>query len=303
MSKFFGTPDGVTVGQLFENRRELHDANVHRPTQPGISGTKAEGADSIVLSGGYADDKDRGDYIIYTGHGGRAPNGTRLVRDQSPDAPGNAGLATSMALGLPVRVVRKHTKSSPFAPPSGYRYSGLYLVTQTWMDKGRDGFQIVRFRLERIDEQPPLEPQSANIPDPEYSSTIVSRRIRDSQLSRQIKQLYDFQCQVCETQIPTVNGHSYAEGAHVRPLGRPHVGRDNWSNILCMCPNHHTQFDLGGMVLTDQMEVVETRKMTAIAELTFRKSHFLDITNVQYHRHLWISEEQGDSSAQKLYRA
>ena len=171
------------------------------------------------------------------------------------------------------------------------------------MEEGRDGFQVVRFRLERIDEQPPLEPQNANIPDPEYSSTIVSRRIRDSQLSRQIKQLYDFQCQVCETQILAVNGHFYAEGAHVRPLGRPHVGQDNWANILCMCPNHHTQFDLGGMVVTDRMEVVETRKMTAIAELTFRKSHFLDITNVRYHRQLWISEEPGDRAARKLKRA
>ena len=33
----------------------------------GIGGTKAEGADSIVVNGGYEDDEDYGDEIIYTG--------------------------------------------------------------------------------------------------------------------------------------------------------------------------------------------------------------------------------------------
>jgi putative restriction endonuclease len=36
----------------------------------GIHGTAKEGADSIVVSGGYVDDRDMGDVIIYTGEGG-----------------------------------------------------------------------------------------------------------------------------------------------------------------------------------------------------------------------------------------
>jgi hypothetical protein len=31
------------------------------------------GAESIVVSGGYEDDEDHGDTIIYTGHGGNDP--------------------------------------------------------------------------------------------------------------------------------------------------------------------------------------------------------------------------------------
>jgi putative restriction endonuclease len=287
MGKFFGTPDGIRVGQLFVDRRELHDHHVHRPTQAGISGTKADGADSIVVSGGYVDDEDHGDYIIYTGHGGKDLNSSRQTKDQSADAPGNAGLITSFAQALPVRVIRGRHKASPFAPPAGYLYSGLYLVTQWWMEEGQNRFQIVRFRLERIYEQTPLEPQSLNIPDPEFADTIVSRRIRDSQLAREVKRLYDFQCQICNTTITTVNGGSYAEGAHVRALGRPHLGRDDFSNILCLCPNHHTQFDLGGMVLSDRMEAIETRTMTQVADLTFRKRHVIDVSNARYHRAQW----------------
>ncbi len=41
----------------------------------GISGSESEGADSIVLSGGYEDDEDLGDEIVYAGHGGRAGKG------------------------------------------------------------------------------------------------------------------------------------------------------------------------------------------------------------------------------------
>lgn len=289
MPRFFGTPDGVQVGQLFVDRRELHDANVHRPIQAGISGTRADGADSICISGGYVDDEDYGDYLIYTGHGGRSPGSRRQDHDQSFDAPGNAGLRTSEVLGLPVRVVRGADRSNPFAPDYGYRYDGLYLVTQSWAEKGRDGYVVVRFRLERIDEQQPLEPAPLVGADPAYATTTVTRRIRDSAMSREIKALYDFECQVCGTAVVGDSGRLYAEGAHVRPLGRPHLGRDTKTNLLCLCPNHHVQFDLGGMYVTDDLVVVKADTGNPFAELRWRASHRVSLDNFRYHRAMWTS--------------
>ncbi|WP_255453183.1 HNH endonuclease [Cryobacterium sp. TMB3-1-2] len=137
------------------------------------------------------------------------------------------------------------------------------------------------------------------MPDPEFTTTFVSRRIRDSQLARDVKKLYDYQCQVCEHAVPTSSNVFYAEGAHVRPLGRPHFGHDALSNILCLCPNHHTQFDLGGLVLTDEMEAIETRTLTPIASLSFRKLHIVALSNVSYHRALWLGE-RGLSSDLRL---
>lgn len=287
MPRFFGTPDGVEIGQLFSDRRELHAKNVHRPIQGGISGTKAEGADSICISGGYVDDEDYGDYIIYTGHGGRSPGGRGQDQDQSFDAPGNAGLRTSEVLGLPVRVVRGADRNNPFAPNVGYRYDGLYLVTQSWSETGRDGYLVVRYRLERIDEQQPLEPAPLIVPDPAYSTTTVTRRIRDSAMSRELKSLYDFECQVCGIAVPGDDGRAYAEGAHVRPLGRPHLGQDTKTNLLCLCPNHHTQLDIGGMFVTDDFIAVEAANGNAIAEVRWRKSHRVSVDNFQYHRLMW----------------
>jgi putative restriction endonuclease len=54
---------------LFASRRDLAEAGVHPPHPHGISGSGADGADSIVVSGGYEDDEDYGDLIVYTGAG------------------------------------------------------------------------------------------------------------------------------------------------------------------------------------------------------------------------------------------
>jgi putative restriction endonuclease len=85
----FGHIPGYPVGSWFENRAELADAGVHRHRQAGISGSASKGADSIVLSGGYEDDQDFGDLIIYTG------SATPLPDDRSPISPSACGTELS----------------------------------------------------------------------------------------------------------------------------------------------------------------------------------------------------------------
>ena len=289
MARFFGTPDGVSVGQSFRDRKELQSAWVHRPGQAGISGTKAEGADSIVVSGGYVYDEDHGSYLIYTGHGGNQRRPNKQIADQDPEAPGNAGLITSMVQGLPVRVVRGAHAGSVFAPRSGYVYSGLYSVTSWWMETGRDGFRIVRFRLDAIDGQTVVDPAPAVNRDPAFASAVVTRRIRDTAVARAVKELYDFRCQICGVGLRGFEGRQYAEGAHVRPLGRPHLGADDLENLLCLCPNHHTQLDIGGILISDDMVAIQASSHDAIASLVWKKRHRVARENVAYHRSLWPS--------------
>jgi len=287
MARFFGTPDGVHVGQLFINRRELHDTFMHAPLQAGISGTRAEGADSIVVSGGYADDEDHGDYIIYTGHGGNEPGTRRQVSDQLIDAPGNAGLITSFVQGFPIRVIRGPHKNSSYAPLSGYQYAGLFTVTSHWIARGMDGFLVAQYRLDRIAEQAPLVTRMPADPDPAFATSTVTRRIRDTAMSRDLKATYGHRCQICGTTIQGRDGGSYAEGAHVRPLGRPHLGSDKRENLLCLCPNHHTQLDLGGLVILNDLSVAHAMTLVPFSELTFRSDHALAMENAEYHRDMW----------------
>lgn len=126
-------------------------AGVHRPRLAGISGSESEGADSIVLSGGYEDDQDLGDEIIYTGHGGRdSETGKQVAHQQLTRS--NLALIKNQLQGLPVRVIRGASLSSNYAPQIGYRYDGLYGVAEYWQERGKAGYYVWRYRLVKIVE-------------------------------------------------------------------------------------------------------------------------------------------------------
>ena len=133
----FGNITGVKMGQIFENRRALHDAGVHKPLQNGIHGRSKEGACSIVLSGGFEDDQDYQDVILYTGDSGRDPNTGKQIEDQR-ESPGNLGLILSCKYNMPVRVIRGFQVE--YGPEVGYRYDGLYFVSSYKYVKGKEGF-------------------------------------------------------------------------------------------------------------------------------------------------------------------
>jgi putative restriction endonuclease len=100
---------------------------------------------SIVLSGGYVDDEDLGDVIIYTGEGGRDPNTGRQIADQQLIL-GNRALAENHLNGIPIRVHRGKAHVADMPEGFRYRYDGLYRVARYWQKPGQDGFKIWRFR-------------------------------------------------------------------------------------------------------------------------------------------------------------
>lgn len=58
---------GVLVGESWESRLECRQWGVHFPPVAGIAGQSKHGAQSVVLSGGYKDDEDHGEWFLYTG--------------------------------------------------------------------------------------------------------------------------------------------------------------------------------------------------------------------------------------------
>lgn len=146
----FGDVPGILEGQKFDSRKALVDAGLHRSIQHGIDGNGKEGVAAIVVSGGYEDDRDLGDEIIYTGHGGNDPATKKQIANQSWDAHGNKGLRVSQFEKLPVRVIRGPHISSKFAPKTGYVYAGLYQVVDSWDKIGKSGFLVCLFRLKKI---------------------------------------------------------------------------------------------------------------------------------------------------------
>lgn len=298
----FGPVPGIAPGHEFANRLELWSAGVHRQTQAGISARQGEGAESIVLSGGYEDDEDLGAVIIYTGRGGRSAETTQQVADQTLTG-ANRELARNVLTGLPVRVTRKVTE----AGRSFYRYAGLYRISRYWAERGKSGHRVWRFRLEVLPEieslaergastQPDLfstssavsEPASTYSPAPRRETTTL-RLVRDTAVTRQVKALHDYRCQVCAIRLGSAAG-PYAEAAHIRPLGAPHHGPDVLANVLCFCPNHHVLFDLGGFGITDDGVLLGLP-----GQLIQQKQHAIEPLFLAYHR-VHFYEPQADDT-------
>ncbi len=297
----FGEIPGFPEGSMFDSRDEVRKAGLHSKPVDGISCIFGSPADAIVLSGGYIDDKDEGDYILYTGQGGQDPGTKKQIRDQVLEK-GNLGLMMSKDRGIPIRVIRGSSHKSIHSPKKGYRYDGLYSIDEAFTEKSVDGPWIWRFGIRKIQsdevvpwsnlksEVPPVKllteivaPAGNSTPE-RRSSGVIQRIVRNSKVTQFIKDLYDNRCQFCEIQLMTSSG-GYSEGAHIRPLGGTHKGSDTTANILCLCPNCHTLFDKGALYVDEiSLSVKSTISLDYRVRMVVSHKHGIDNSNLEYHR-------------------
>ncbi|KAL6503531.1 Histone-lysine N-methyltransferase member suvh2 [Orobanche gracilis] len=158
--RIVGDIPGVYIGDVFLFRMELCVVGLHGQPQAGIDYVSASHssngepiATSIIVSGGYEDDEDAGDVIVYTGHGGQDKH-NRQVLHQRLEC-GNLALERSMHYGIEVRVIRGF-KYEGSVSGKVYVYDGLYRIIETWFDVGKSGFGVFKFKLVRIENQPEM---------------------------------------------------------------------------------------------------------------------------------------------------
>lgn len=112
-----------------------------------------------------------------------------------------------------------------------------------------------------------------------------SRPDRDQRLVNRVKLLHQHRCQVCGLRLETRFGH-YSEAAHIKGLGSPHDGPDTLSNLPCLCPNHHVQFDTLAIFIDEHWNVRRSKDGQAVGPLRRLLEHVIDEQNVEYHRAL-----------------
>src|SRR5262249_23100901 len=192
---------------------------------------------------------------------------------------------------LLVRVIRGPHPGSAFAPKTGLRYDGLYYVEDAHHAIGRSGVRIWRFTLRRqgelaapwtVDNAPSAPPAG---PAPQEGTPLtVLRVIRNTAIAREVKEINDYRCQICELRLDTPAG-PYAEGAHIKPLGAPHRGPDTLDNLLCLCPNHHLLFDVGAITIADDLALIGiTGKLRTVPK------HRISVEYIRYHRSHYAPE-------------
>ena len=287
---FPGFNDDVKVGTTFSNREAVRMAGLHNQIQAGICfhSTDDKSAFSVVTrdKGGYIDDEDYGDELLYTGQGGRDNNTGKHIADQELKR-GNRALVVSYELQKPIHLIRGFTAKG--STPAFYRYDGLFNVENYWIEKGRAGFKVFRFRLVEINV---IENKEINIPkktfqvtaegneNPGRKTVTTSSPIRDQKLAKQVKELYEYKCQICDIQINVPTGF-YAESAHIKPLGKPHHGPDKVENIICLCPNHHVMFDNYTFTIDDNFDLIGIEGSLKVDE-----NHNIDQQFLKYHRNI-----------------
>ena len=152
---------------------------MHRPVIGGIHAKTDVGCFSICMSGGYEDDVDHGDEILYTGSGGKDLSGNKrngvptfdqvltrcnlamtlngVCHKDCPRCTETRACDECRARwreGMPIRVCRSAKLHSQYAPRVGLRYDGLYKLVDYWPEIGRSGFRVYRYLLRRDDPSP-----------------------------------------------------------------------------------------------------------------------------------------------------
>uniref|UniRef100_A0A6M2ETL7 Histone-lysine N-methyltransferase n=1 Tax=Populus davidiana TaxID=266767 RepID=A0A6M2ETL7_9ROSI len=149
--KRVGAVPGVEIGDIFFFRMELCTIGLHAPIMAGIdymsvkvSQDEEPIAVSIVSSGGYEDDVEEDDGLIYSGQG--------KEMDQKLER-GNLALEKSLHRGNDIRVTRG---IKDVGNPTGkvYVYDGLYRIQESWVEKGKSGSNVFRYKLGRLPGQP-----------------------------------------------------------------------------------------------------------------------------------------------------
>ncbi|KAF2300875.1 hypothetical protein GH714_017968 [Hevea brasiliensis] len=158
--KRVGVVPGVEIGDIFFFRIEMLLVGLHAQSMAGIDCMVVRGeiedllAVSIVSSGGYDDEAEDKDVLIYSGHGGNVNSNKKdkQIADQKLER-GNLAMERSLHRNNEVRVIRG-MKDSISATAKVYVYDGLYRIQESWVEKGKSGCNIFKYKLLRLPGQP-----------------------------------------------------------------------------------------------------------------------------------------------------
>ncbi|XP_028782331.1 histone-lysine N-methyltransferase, H3 lysine-9 specific SUVH3-like [Neltuma alba] len=158
MTKRVGVVPGIEIGDIFYFRMELCVVGLHAQSMGGIDSMTIKGgfedeplALSIVSSYEYDDHADDDDVLIYSGQSGNFGKRDTVAADQKLQG-GNLALERSSRRHNEVRVIRG--MKDPAAPNAKiYVYDGLYKIQDSWIEKGKHGSGVFKYKLVRVPGQ------------------------------------------------------------------------------------------------------------------------------------------------------
>jgi predicted restriction endonuclease len=159
--------------------------------------------------------------------------------------------------------------------------------SQYWEKQGLKKFLEWKKKWEGLRKQEAVDLNSETdvVSPPGKTTVTINRIIRDNALSRFLKGLYDYHCQICDYTFSLPNGRKYAEGHHIRPLGRHHRGIDKETNIAILCPLHHAMFDFGVIAIHPRTRIILSvdKNVKERGKKVAFERHRINIEFLEYH--------------------
>lgn len=160
--KVIGRVRGTKTGDCFFSRTELCVLNLHNHWLNGIDYIPASKENpygkavcsSIIISGGYEDDKDKSEEVWYTGSGKNDLVGNKRQYGDQELTKGNLALMNSKDTQNPIRVFRGFRAS--LSGMKTYTFDGMYQVVDSKEKLGKSKFKVFQFLMRRMPGQPAL---------------------------------------------------------------------------------------------------------------------------------------------------
>lgn len=115
------------------------------------------------------------------------------------------------------------------------------------------------------------------------SKSEIYRFIRNQGKVKDLKNLYENKCQICDyTFEHNVNKSKgfYSEVHHYNPLKKQ--ADDDLGNMIVLCPNHHAEFDYGVKFIDlDEVTIIDNHGNKTGETIQFHKNHKLDRKNIE----------------------
>lgn len=127
---------------------------------------------------------------------------------------------------------------------------------------------------------PPLRGESKR------REALIQQIIRRGENRRFLQTVYDGECQLSGVKLIMPDGSFSVDCAHIRPLGVPHSGMDEVSNMLSLSPTMHRLFDRGCIRIdpdTLAIKLLHGNDVPHRQRLLVRGNHVIDAANLAYH--------------------
>ena len=158
----------------------------------------------------------------------------------------------------------------------------IYELSEVMPIYWTDGINTVPLFTTEAEETNQATSQTGNISLPKRKLIEIVRIIRNTAVSKDVKNLHKNICQVCNTPLFLADG-LYSEVHHLQPLGADHQGPDIPSNMIVVCPNHHALFDAGAIAITTETLKIISYNGTEIGSLSQANNHVVHEKFIKYH--------------------